>query len=139
MEFDLHSQMLVVFGFEAKIHTANAVSAEVDTDGYESLEWVVSVGDALDGSFDSLLEESEDDGAGASDGVWTTVPAAETLGAAIRCEIADTDKVYRQGSIGKKRHQRLTMAEDDANTAGILGANAILSHPKVKPVADQST
>lgn len=139
MEQDLHSQIKIVFGFEAKIHTADAVSAEVDTLGYESCEWVVSVGDALDGSFDSVVEQSPDDGSGSPTGVWTAVPADEILGAAIRAEIADTDKVYRIGSIGKERHQRLTMDEDDANTAGILGANAILSHPVIKPVPDQST
>jgi hypothetical protein len=139
MEFDMHSEMQVVFAIEPVIHTAHAVGAEIDTLGYEALEYVITIGDALDGAFVAVLDESDDDGAGSSDGVWTTVPAAETLGTLPVMSIADTDKVFRVGSIGKKRHQRLTLSETAANTAGILGANAILMKPKNKPVADQST
>jgi hypothetical protein len=139
MEFDLHSEMKVVFAIEPVIHTAHAVGAEIDTLGYESCEFVMVVGDALDGSFVAALDQSPDDGSGSATGVWTAVPAAEILGTLPVIAIADTDVVFRVGTIGKERHQRLTLTEVDANTAGILGAVAILSNPVTKPVADQST
>jgi hypothetical protein len=139
MEQDLHSQMKVVFAIEPVIHTAHAVGAEIDTKGYESCEFVVVIGDALDGSFTAIIDQSPDDGAGSPTGVWTAVPAAEVLGTALVISIADTDKVFRIGTIGKERHQRLTLTEVGANTAGIMGAVAILSHPVIKPVAEQYT
>jgi len=139
MEQDLHSSIKIIFAIEAVIHTATAVGAEIDTLGYESLEWVISIGDALDGSFTTLLEQSPDDGSGSASGVWTTVPTAEILGSLPVPAIADTDKVFRVGSIGKQRHQRLTLTEVDANTAGIMGANAILGDPVDQPVDDQYT
>lgn len=139
MEQDLHSQIKIVYAIEPVIHTAHAVGAEIDTIGYESCEFVMIVGDALDGSFTSGIDQSPDDGSGSPTGVWTAVPAADILGTQAVISISDTDKVYRVGSIGKERHQRLTLTETAANTAGILGAIAILSHPVTKPVAEQYT
>ena len=139
MEYDLHNNMKVVFAIEAVIHTADAVSAEIDVLGFESLEWVISIGDAIDGDFTTVLEQSPDDGAGSPTGVWAAVPAADRLGALPILTIADTDKVFRVGSIGKERHQRLTLVEGSANTAGIVGANAILGNPKTVPTVAQFT
>lgn len=139
MERDLHSFINAAFVIEPVIHTAHAVGVELDTLGYQSLEYVIIVGDALDGAFVALLEQSPDDGAGSPTGVWTAVPAADILGVLPVMDIADTDKVYRVGCIGKERHQRLTLSETAANTAGILGALAVLGNPKNVPVADQST
>ena len=139
MEQDLHSGMQVVFAIEPVIHTAHAVSDEIDTLGYESCEFVIVIGDALDGSFTGGIDQSPDDGSGSPTGVWTAVPAADILGTLPDIAIADTDKVFRVGTIGKERHQRLTLTEVDANTAGIMGAVAILSHPVNKPVAEQYT
>ena len=139
MEQDLHSEIKIVYAIEPVIHTAHAVGAEIDTIGYESCEFVMIVGDALDGSFTAGIDQSPDDGSGSPTGVWTAVPAAEILGTLSVISIADTDKVYRVGTIGKERHKRLTLTEVGANTAGILGAIAILSHPVTKPVAEQYT
>jgi len=139
MEQELHSKMQVVFAIEPVIHTAHAVGAEIDTKGYESCEFVIVIGDALDGAFTAEIDQSPDDGSGSPTGVWTAVPSAEILGVLPVMSISDTDKVFRVGTIGKERHQRLTLTEGAANTAGILGAVAILGHPVVAPVADQST
>jgi hypothetical protein len=139
MEYDLHSNIKVVFAIEPVIHTAHAVGAEIDTIGYESCEFVIVVGDAIDGDFAAELHQDEDDGAGSPVGVWAAVPAAEILGTLPIITTSDTDVVFRVGSIGKMRFQRLTLTETDANTAGIIGAVAILGNPVTKPVADQST
>jgi hypothetical protein len=139
MEYDLHSEIQIAYIIEPVIHTADAVGVELDCLGFESLEYVIVIGDAIDGDFTTVLEESPDDGAGAPTGVWTAVPAANIIGVLPVLTIADTDKVFRVGSVGKERHQRLTLVEGSANTAGIVGAFAVLGNPVTKPVADQST
>ncbi len=139
MEYDLHSNIKVVFAIEPVIHTAHAVGAEIDTLGYESCEFIIVIGDAIDGDFVAEIDQSPDDGSGSPTGVWTAVPSKDILGTLPVLTIADTDKVFRVGSVGKERHQRLTLTEGSANTTGIVGAVAILGNPVSKPVAAQST
>lgn len=139
MEYDLHSEIQIAYIIEPVIHTAHAVGVELDCLGFESLEYVIVIGDAIDGDFTTELEQSPDDGAGSPTGVWTAVPAKDIIGTLPVLTIADTDKVFRVGCVGKERHQRLTLTEGSANTAGIVGAIAILGNPVTKPVADQST
>jgi hypothetical protein len=136
MEHSLHHKVKVVVGIEPVVHTADAPSAIVDTKGFESLEWVITVGVAIDGDFTTVLEESDVVTFG---GEETAVSAAETLGTLPVLTIADADKVYRVGVIGKKRFQKITLVEGSANTTGIVGANAILGHPKNAPTDAQFT
>lgn len=138
MEFDLHSFIKAVFCIEAAVHTATTTNgASIDMSqngGFESLEYIISVGAAIDGDFTVSCEESDDDS------VWAAVPTDEVLGTnPVVIVTAHTDSVARIGSIGKKRYQRCVLTETAANTAGIVGVNAILGNPKVGPVAGQAT
>lgn len=143
-EYDLHSHVKVVnvVGPAALAATTNGAEVDMQQDnGYESIEYVVHVGTAfVGGGFDVTLEEDDTTGFPAP----TAVPAAETLGElsstiAVQVAIGDTDKVYRVGSIGKKRFQRCVLTETGTITAGVIGVSAVLSNPRSKPVAAQNT
>lgn len=137
MEHSLHSKIKVVFVLEAVVRTDDGVGAIIDTAGFESLEYVLSVADAIvGGGFTTVLEESDVVTFG---GEETAVSAEETLGALPVIIATDTDLVLRVGVIGKKRFQRLSIIENGTVTAGIVGVNAILGHPKNAPTVEQAT
>lgn len=140
MEFDLHSRVQVVNCVPPEALAADTNGSPVDTLDFNGLEYVIHVGAAfVGGGFNVTIEEDDDDGAGSPAGTWTAVPADETLGALPVISIGDTDKVFRVGSIGKKRHQRIVLTETGTISAGVIGVTAILAHPRDVPVADQST
>ena len=139
MEYGLHSDVEVrtaITPTDGAAAGASTVSAEIDTLDRESLTWLVTVGTITTGTFTLLLEESEDDGSGAADGVWTTVVADEQLGADVSWIVTDDDQSRRVGSIGKKRHQRVTIVGASTPVAD-FAAVALLGHPK-RTVGDQS-
>ena len=140
MEFDLHSRVKIVDCIPPEALAVDTNGAAVDTLNFNGLEYVIHVGAAfVGGGYDVTIEQSPDDGSGSPTGVWTAVPADETLGALPQVVITDTDLVLRVGSIGKERHQRAVLTETGTITAGVIGVSAILSHARDMPVADQST
>lgn len=134
MEHSLHHKIQIEFVLEGIVRTADGVGAIIDTQGFESLEYVMIVSDALvGGGFTMLLEESDD----ASLTVSNVVSAEETLGTLPLCIATDTDFVARVGCIGKKRYQRCTLDETGTVTAGIVSVIGILGHPKNAPTDEQ--
>ncbi len=105
----------------------------IDTQGYESLEYLAYTKILTDGDYAFKLEEGDD--SGLSDAA--DVPSDEVLGALTGfVDDTDDDAVKRVGSIGKKRYQRLSIVSTSTTTGvDILGAVAILGHPKHAPVA----
>lgn len=137
MEFDLHSNIKIVHCVAPAALAANTNGAAIDTLGFESCEFVFHVGAAfVGGGFNVTLQESD---TGAFGGEETAVPADNTLGALPSIAIGDANKVFRVGSIGKKRYVRPVLTETGTITAGVIGCAAVLGHPKEGPVADQST
>lgn len=137
MEHSLHSKIKIEFVLESVIRTDDGVGAIIDTQGFESLEYVLTVSDAIvGGGFTTVLEESDVVTFG---GEETAVSADETLGALPVIIATDTDLVLRVGVIGKKRFQRLSIIENGTVTAGLVGVNAILGHPKNAPTDEQAT
>lgn len=140
MEFDLHNRVKAVLAVPSAVIAADTNGATIDTLGFEGLEYIISVGVAfVGGGFDVTIEQSPDDGAGSATGVWTAVPAAETLGDLPVVIITDADMVLRVGSIGKERHQRIVLTETGTISAGVIGVIAVLSHPREVPTIAQAT
>ena len=140
MEYDIHNSILAVHAIPAAAHTGTQTSAAIDTKGFESIEYICHVGTAMvGGGFGVTIEQSPDDGTGSPTGVWTAVPAAETLGILPTIAIADANAVFRVGSIGKERHQRLVATESGAISAGVFGVTAILGNPQTVPTDAQNT
>lgn len=136
MEYDLHSQVKVVTGIAPVAALgASTDSAVIDTIGFESFEWLISMGVITTGTFSIVVEESDVVTFG---GEETVVPAANVIGVSPIYIVTDDGQARRVGIIGKKRFQRITLV--GAATPVALGAIlGLLSNPVQKPVSDQST
>jgi len=138
MEYDLHSRVKAEVALDYQVINTDVVTDgnAIDTLGFESLEYVVLTATiTAAGVVAVILEESD---TGAFGGEESVVPAAEVLGDSIVFADGDDDKVFRCGSIGKKRYQRITL-DSDGTTNGAFSAIAILGNPKSVPVAEQNT
>jgi hypothetical protein len=146
MEYDLHTSVKAAVAMDQQtINSAtttdgNAIDMKDSVDPgnvFRSIEYVIFTGTvtAAGTSVTPLLEESD---TGAFSGEETAVPATEILGSVTIDDDADDDKVFRIGSIGKKRYQRLALVSVGA-TNMVVGAIAILGNPTTKPVAEQAT
>jgi len=139
MEQEIHGKIKAVHSIPHQVHTATTTNgASIDTKGFESCEHIVHVSVALNGSFTLEVQQAPDNGSGAA-GAFAAVPAAEVIGTALVISIADANKVFRIGSIGKERHQRVVLTETAANSAGVLGVTTILSNPRNAPTDEQYT
>jgi hypothetical protein len=138
MEYDLHSHVKVAVALDYQVINTDVVTDgnAIDTHGFESLEYAILTGTiTAAGVVAVILEESD---TGAFSGEETVVPADETLGGTIVFADGDDNAIFRCGSIGKKRYQRITL-DSDATTNGAFAAIGILSNPKSVPVAEQIT
>lgn len=133
MEKDLHNNIDDrVALVEQAIAADTLVDGEIiDTQGFESLEYVVQVGTITTGVVGFIIQEGDD--SGLSDAA--NVPAAETLGSLTGFIVTDDDATKRVGSIGKKRYQRFSILPDDSAAIDFISAVAILGHPHTAPVA----
>jgi hypothetical protein len=140
MEYDLHSQVKAEVALDQQtINSATTTDGNViDTKGFESLEYIIFSGavTAAGTLVTTLLEESDEVTFG---GEETAVASTEILGTALALDAdADDDKVFRIGSIGKKRYQRLALVSTGAPNL-VIGAVGVLSNPHETPVAEQYT
>lgn len=137
MEHSLHHKVKAVSAMDSNtINSATTTDGNaIDTLGYESLEYIVQTGTVTTaGTVSVLLEESDTSFTGE-----TTVPAEENLGGAnVVIVAADDDKVFRCGSIGKKRYQRIAIVTAGTNNF-IVAIVGVLGHPKNAAVAEQVT
>ncbi|MFN3650084.1 MAG: hypothetical protein ACK47B_10940 [Armatimonadota bacterium] len=111
------------------------VSEIVDRQGFESLEFLISigaVGDA-DATFTVLVEHGDE--ANLSDAA--AVPDDQLLGTEAEAgfQFDDDNEVRKIGYRGYKRYVRLTITPVNNAAAALLSAVAVLSHASVRPVA----
>ena len=140
MEYDSHNRMTaaIAFKLQAIVSDTTTVGEIIDTEGYESLEYLIETGTLTDGDYQVLLQEGDD--SGLSDAA--TLPTVDTIGPLpVFDEDTDDDKILRVGSVGKKRYQRLSIVSTNFASAGVLmiGAQAVLGHAKHLPTAAQAT
>ena len=133
-EYDMHNNVNGAVAMNSQSISSNTTTAGeiIDTQGFESLEYLVQSGTITDGAYAFLLEEGDD--SGLSDAA--AVPAANILGDLVGFADTDDDSVKRVGSIGKKRYQRLSLVSTGVTTGGAFSAIAVQGHPKSAPVAN---
>lgn len=134
---DLHNNVAVkrVISPVSVADTTAQVGQVIDRQGFDSLEYVISIGAVadVDATFTVLLEESD-----ASDmGGANAVADADLLGteAAAGFQFDDDDQVRKLGYKGNKRYTRLTITPVNNASAALLGAVAVLGNPSNAPVA----
>lgn len=133
---DLHDNIHTVQVVAPVSHAtgdAAIVGAIVDRSGFDSLEYIVSLGAtaATAGVYAVLLEEG--DNAALSDA--STVSAADMRGtiALTSWGFADVSKNRKLGYTGSKRYTRMTITPTGNNGAFLVGASAILGNPVNAP------
>ena len=143
---DLHSSVSVAVMIAAAVLDADPTPLELDLQGFEAAEIVLSVGaggitfDATN-KIEFVLEHSDDAL------TWTNVATADVLGVSsvtdgiIKSLVAAhaSAAAYRFGYIGGKRYVRLTPDFSGTHVAGTpIAATLIKGHPNLQPQAAQA-
>jgi hypothetical protein len=133
--FEIHHGILPAEGFAntAISSATNTDSAEVDSAGYEALEFLWLFG-AIADTADITLELHHSDTQGFTPDSSTLVSSDETLG---QTTVAGTDdnKVARLGYIGKKRYVIARLVTGNADAVNV-SCTSLLASPHHAPVAD---
>lgn len=127
---DLHNQVdeRVALNIQTINTDTTTDGVIIDTQGYESLEFILQAGVITAGVVSPVLNDGDD--SGLSDAA--AVAAAFRLGALTVLDTSNT--TVRVGYVGKKRYVRLSALS--ATSANLLaGAVAVLSNPRSAPVA----
>jgi len=133
MEYDIHNKTLesVALAAAAIASDTTVVGAIIDSQNFDSLEYVLQVGGFTDGTYTVLLEDGDD--AALSDAA--PVDAELVLGSAVLTAAG----VSRIGSISKKRYQRLSVVSTGTTSGALcVGAVAIQQHARYNPTANAS-
>jgi hypothetical protein len=148
---DLHNNIKVVKAIAPRLLTSTDVnSADVDAQGFEAVEHIVSVGvvggsDTLSGSLklDLILEHADADSSGAVAGTYAAVTDSALVlggtvtGTGIFATIdsnAKDDAVYQIGYRGPKRFTRVKADVTGTHTGTPVSAIAVLSDASLMPV-----
>jgi hypothetical protein len=104
----------------------------IDTQGFESVEFVSAYGVITDGTFTPSLQEG--DAANLSDAA--TVAAGDMLGtvaAATAVATTDNNTVKKLGYKGTKRYVRQRLTQSGATTGGFVAVVAVQGHARNNP------
>lgn len=129
MEKSQHHSVKDVPALDLAAITTNTVSPGniIDTNGFESCEFIVQAKTITDGAYALKLEESD----AANFSNPQDVPSELVLGALTGFTDSDSDTTIRIGSISKKPYQRLSIVSTGTSTGvDSIGAVCILGHPK---------
>lgn len=142
---DLYNNLTITQALRAAVWSSDALSLVIDTQGYESLIFVLNIGDTndtLSGSdrIDFKMQESDESGAGFTDCADADmIGAAPNLGSGIvvRMDSSTEDRVLRKAAyIGSKRYVRFLIDFVGTHTNGTeFSIDAIQGHPAQAPVA----
>lgn len=137
LEVDLHGRVTAVQAMDQQtINTATTTNGDaIDTALYNSLEYIVQTGTITAAGATVELEQADDSSFSVNN---EDVPTAEVVGTLSTIIITSDDQVFRVGSVGKRRYQRINIVSDGTMN-GVLGAVAILGTPHHQPTAEQAT
>jgi len=134
---DLHNNISVKRVVSPVSTTGNAaiVGAIIDRLGFESLEYVITLGTITTAgtTYTALLEESDD----AAMAVKNAVADAQLLGTETGASFVDSEvnTSKKLGYIGSKRYTRLTLTPAGNTGASTVSAVAVLGDPASRPTA----
>ncbi len=129
---DMHTTIEPVVGLNTtSVTSASAeVGESIDTDGFESLEFIIQSG-TLGETLTPLVEESDDDFS--TSNVVDSDFLLGTIANATFTALED-DSVKRIGYVGKKQFVRLTLTPGGTASC-TFGAIAELGHSRTQPTA----
>jgi hypothetical protein len=137
---DLHDNIKASTALEAQVIDSDTTTEGevIDTQGFESLEFLMSAGELADGVFTAVLMESDE--VDESDELVdpTSVDAGDRLGDLPVLQNDDGDDsglTKKVGYIGGKRYVRLDVASTGTTDGGIINAIAAQGSARNAPVA----
>ncbi len=126
---DLASNIGAVLALSPAVQTATIKGNTIDTNGFESVAFIVNTGAiASAGDFGLKLQESDT----TTDGDFTDVDADDLVGTLPATATADGS--FKQSYIGHKRYVRL-VATKNGGTSVAIGAVAVLGGAHQRPIA----
>lgn len=130
---DMHTKINPSSGLNIQTIGSNTTTNGViiDTQNFESVEWLIFSGTITDGTYVPVIEESADSGLSGA----TTVGTDFLLGTAANATFTATDDnvVKRIGSVGKERYQRLSLTSTGVTTGATIGVIAVLGNARHQP------
>jgi len=137
MDKELRHDILCKVAIAPQVGTNNTAMTgnTIDTDGYESLTFIIATGTLSDADATFAVTFEHGDNSALSD---TAVPAADDLTDVVSTAINFTfefdNKCKWIGYIGKKRYVRMTITPSANDSGNIpIAAIAVLGHPKSAP------
>lgn len=153
----LHNDIKVVQHLSCAAYTATQTPSNgIDTQGFESLEFIISHGTMANAaaspqpSWTFKLQESDSQSSGFTDVVTATdvvvnsakspvtTPNASTGVFLTVDAAAEDDATYRISYIGAKRYVRVVATAADTPGATPLAINAVLGHANIRPTDDDA-
>lgn len=129
---DIHNSVSQVLALDPVIIATDITTNGNDVDmndinGFESLEFIMTVGLWTDGDYTLALEESDDGMA------WAAVAAANVIGTATT--LSADNLTDRLGYVGKKQFARATVVSATTTTGATVTVIAVRSDARHKPTA----
>lgn len=132
-KYDLHNNILQKVARNTAAISSDTTTAGIiiDTQGFESLEFLLHTGARTDGTFTPLIEHGDDPSL--SDAA--AVDDADLLGTEAGAALAAANSSSRIGYRGSKRYVRLSVVSSGVTSGATVGATAILGHPHLAATA----
>jgi hypothetical protein len=132
-QFDTASVIAPSVGLNTAAITSNTTTNGViiDTQGYNSLTYLLNVGARTDGTFTPSIQHG--DAANLSDAA--TVTADDLVGTYAGAAISAAQTVKKIGYVGNKRYVRLQVVSTSVSSGATVGATALLGEPEVGAIA----
>ena len=132
-QFDTASTLDPRVGLNTAAITSNTTTNGViiDTQGYNSLTFLLNVGARTDGTYTPTIQHG--DAANLSDA--TTVGADDLIGTFAGAAISAANTVRKIGYVGNRRYVRLGVVSTTVTSGATVGATAVLGEPDVGAIA----
>lgn len=133
MQFDQASSMnaIAALNTAAIASSTTTVGNIIDTQGYNALTFLLSVGARTDGTYTLSIEHG--DNAALSD---TATPAADDLvGTTALTANSAANTIKKLGYVGNKRYVRVSVVSTSVTSGATVGVTAIRGRPTVGPAA----
>lgn len=119
---DMHNVITPAVALNAAAITSSTTTAGniIDTQGFESLEFLLTIGTRTDGTYTPLIEDGAD--SGLSDAA--AVADGYLLGTEAGAALTASNTMSRIGYIGGKRYVRLSVVSSGV-TSGVAAAAAV--------------
>lgn len=129
---DMHNQIYPTVAKTVAAITTNTTTTGtniIDTQGYNSLEFIFASGARTDGTYTPVITHG--DAANLSDGA--AVDDSDLLGLESEAAISAANTVKRIGYVGNKRYVRFDIVSTSVTSGATVGAIAVRGNAELSP------